>query len=170
MSKSVLNVNCEIKRATLEYKNTKRGEEEKSCNFLFYTQDLGGCYPQKRCHSLFSDSCAFFKLFRSRSLECHAWPPPINEKEMQLVCMHPLAKEQLQRGLTFSQANGVLARDKRKLFPISSILRQALFASSLEPQLKYATRHELLKPISELLGHSIVSKNKFFRCLRKLEF
>ena len=37
MSKSVLNVNCEIKRATLEYKYTKRGEEEKSCSFLFYT-------------------------------------------------------------------------------------------------------------------------------------
>ena len=43
MSKSVLNVKVrvlwrdwlirEIKRATLEYKNTKGGEEEKSCNF-----------------------------------------------------------------------------------------------------------------------------------------
>ena len=62
------------------------------------------------------------------------------------------------------------ARDKRELFPIPSILRQALFASNLKPKREYATRHKLLKPISELLGHFIVSKNKFFRCLRKLEF
>ena len=116
-----------------EYKNTKGGEEEKSCNFLFYTKDLGGCYPQKRFHSLFSNSCAFSILFRSRSLECHAWLPPTHEKGMLFVCMHPLAKEQLHRGLTFFQASGVLARDKRKLFPISSILRQALFASNLKP-------------------------------------
>ena len=53
MFKSVLNVKvrvlwrdwliCEIKRATLEYKNTEGGEEEKSCNFQFFTWDLGGC-------------------------------------------------------------------------------------------------------------------------------
>ena len=153
--------------------NTKipRGERKRKV-VIFYSilRIWEGVTPRRGVIRFFSDSCAFFKLFRSRSLECHAWPPPINEKGMQLVCMHPLAKEQLQRGLTFSQANGVLARDKRKLFPISSILRQALFASSLKPQREYATRHKLLKPISELLGHFIVSKNKFFRCLRKLEF